>query len=187
MSAIPILLTTRFLLLSQGSALPGRQAESVPNSSEAAQYMPEETFLDNFGPLDFVNLAVSAIPSTFVKLAFLASLKDGNDDRYRDPLAGLVYGEQKIEAALQGKHREIFSGWLGLGLAEQMAEVAEYLAAQDEDPNALISIWLHDKVYESLIPSAVSGAERNLFTSDLKAILQLLQVRLGPAGENRDD
>src|ERR1700737_1618048 len=109
MSAKPILLTTRFFLLSQGPALPGSQAESVARLPEAAQYMPEETFLDNFGPLDFVNLAVSTIPSTFVKLAFLASLKDGNDDRYRDPLAGLVYGDEQIEAALQGKHREIFS------------------------------------------------------------------------------
>ena len=186
MSARPILLTTRFLVLSQGSALPGCPAEGVARLSKAAQFMPEETFLENFGPLDFVNLAVSAIPSTFVKLAFLAGLKDGNDDRYRDPLAGLVYGEEKIEAALQGKHREIFSGWLGLSLAAQMAEVAEYLAAQDEDHNALLSIWLHDEVYESLIPSDLSGAERNLFTSDLKAILQLLQVRLGPARGNRD-
>jgi hypothetical protein len=68
----------------------------------------------------------------------------------------------------------------------QMAEVAEYLAAQDEDRLALISIWLRDKVYESLIPTNVSPAERNLFTSDLKAILQLLQVRHGPEGENQD-
>ena len=180
MSATPIWLTARFFVLSKGSALPGREAEGIERLSEAAHYMAEQSFLDNFGPLDFVSLAVSAIPSTFVKLAFLASLKDGTDGgHYRDPLAGILYGEEEIEAALQGKHREIFSNWLGLGLAAQMAEVAEYLAGQDEDHNALISIWLHDKVYESLIPTAVSQAERNLFTSDLKAILQLLQVRPG--------
>src|ERR1700730_14003646 len=180
MSATPIWLTARFFVLSKGSALPGREAEGIERLSEAAHYMAEQSFLDNFGPLDFVSLAVSAIPSTFVKLAFLASLKDGTDGgHYRDPLAGILYGEEEIEAALQGKHREIFSNWLGLGLAAQMAEVAGYLAGQDEDHNALISIWLHDKVYESLIPTAVSQAERNLFSSDLKAILQLLQVRPG--------
>jgi hypothetical protein len=179
MSATPIWLTARFFVLSKGSALPGREAEGIERLSEAAHYLAEQSFLDNFGPLDFVSLAVSTIPSRFVKLAFLASLKDGTDGHYRDPLAGKLYGEEEIEAALQGKHREIFSNWLGLGLAAQMAEVAEYLAGQDEDHNALISIWLHDKVYESLIPTAVSQAERNLFSSDLKAILQLLQVRLG--------
>ena len=146
--------------------------------------MAEQTFLDNFGPLDFVNLAVSAIPSTFVKLAFLASLKDGTDGHYRDPLAGILYGEEKIDAALQRKHREVFSGWLGLGLAEQMVEVAAYLGAQDEDHHSLISIWLHDKVYESLIPTAVSQAERSLFSSDVKTILQVLQARLGSSDLN---
>jgi hypothetical protein len=165
--------------------VPRRSAEGIERSLEATQYMADQTFLDNFGPGDFVNLAVSTIPSTFVQLAFLASLKDGNDGHYHDPLAGLLYGEEAIDAALQAKHREVFSHWLGIGLTEQMAEVAEYLAAQDEDHSSLISIWLQDKVYESLIPGAVSEAEQSLFSSDVKTILQLLQVRLGPAAENR--
>jgi hypothetical protein len=41
-------------------------------------------------------------------------------------------------------------------------------------------------MYENLIPEAASELERGLFSSDLRAILQLLQIRLGALREIQD-
>jgi hypothetical protein len=148
--------------------------------------MPDDTF-DQHGASDFTELALSRIPSTFGKLAFLAALKQSNTGRYDHPLTALVYGKDQIDAALRQKHREMFYAWLGVALARQTEDVAEYLASQADGQNPLIAQtlqrWVQERSYEKLIPEAVSGPERELFSSDLRAILQLLQVRLGSTQE----
>jgi hypothetical protein len=60
--------------------------------------------------------------------------------------------------------------------------VAQYLADQGNGDNApiaqTIQQWIQERSYEKLIPEAAGEQERDLFSSDLRAILQLLQVRL---------
>jgi len=147
--------------------------------------MAEQTFFDQHHASDFIDLALSRIPSAFEKLAFLAGLRHPNPGRYDDPLAVLVYGEDQIDAALRQKHREMFYGWLGVALARQTEDVAEYLARQADAqyPRVAETLqrWVQERSYEKLIPEAANESERELFSSDLRAILQLLQVRLGSA------
>ena len=57
---------------------------------------------------DFVDLAISKIPSSFGKLTFLAGLRDESTGRYTDPLAALLYGGG-LDAVLGRRHRELFS------------------------------------------------------------------------------
>ncbi len=113
----------------------------------------------------------------------LADLRDKTD-----PRAELLYGKAPIEAALQEKHREIFFAWLGLNFAARMTEVAEHLATRSRNSNApvaqLVQRWIHETLYEQLVPEEAGGSERELFSADLRTILQLLRVKLDSSRES---
>jgi hypothetical protein len=148
--------------------------------------MTEQSPLIQPSASDFVGLALAQIPSAFGRLAFVAGLKHPNPGRYDDPLAALVFGKDQIDAVLRRKHWEIFSAWLSVALATQSGEVAEYLAGQAHGQKTRIEqtlqVWIQYELYANLIPETASEQERELFSSDVKAILQLLQVRLQAKG-----
>jgi hypothetical protein len=149
--------------------------------------LPEQTPFDPLSASNFVDVALGQIAPTFGKLAFLAGLRRENSGRYDDPLAALVYGKDQVDAVLRKKHREIFHVWLGVALVAQTEEVAEYLAVQADGQNPriaqLLQRWIQYKLYVNLIPEDMSEPAREMFSSDLRAILQLLQVRLGSIAE----
>jgi len=131
-----------------------------------------------FDASDFVNLTLSSIPSTFGRLAALAGLRDGDND----PLADGLYGKEHIDEALRQRHRDTLFAWLCLSQAAQVEEVAEYLAdqagKQDAAIGPLVRRWAREKLYEELMPTGASETERKFFSSDLRAILQILQIKL---------
>jgi hypothetical protein len=146
----------------------------------------EQNRFDRFDALDFVNLALSPIPSKFGRLVALADMRDHNNDQ----LADMLYGKEQIDDALQQQHCEIFFAWLGLGLAAKMADVAEYLATEGGTDTAitkLVQRWVQDKLHERLRPAMVGESDWELFSSELETILQLLTPRLGFSGGSRRD
>src|ERR1700733_9086586 len=66
---------------------------------------------DQFDASDFVNLVLSPISSTFGIFVWLGNRLR---DQSIDPLAEPLYGEERIDAALRLKHREVFFVWIGL-------------------------------------------------------------------------
>ena len=60
---------------------------------------------DKFDASDFVNLALSPVPSEFGRLVLLADLRDHDNDQ----LADMLYGKGTIDGAFRQKHREIFA------------------------------------------------------------------------------
>jgi hypothetical protein len=145
--------------------------------------MTRQNPFDKLDASDFVNLALSPIPSKLGRLVLLADLRDHNNDQ----LANMLYGKEQIDGALRQKQRDIFAAWLGLSLAARMADVADYLANEGGNDTAiakLVQRWVEDKLYERLRPTEAGESEWRLFSSDLRAILQLLQIRLGSCGES---
>ena len=136
--------------------------------------MGENPSLGTFGASDFVDRALTQIPTYFGKLKLLADLRDDSTGRYIETLAMFVYGKQ-LHVVLEERHREVFFAWLGLDLATQSAEIAQYLAGDDADQSMLTEQWIHERRYEPLIPPAAREVERILFVSDLTTILRLLQ------------
>ncbi len=140
---------------------------------------------DKFDASDFVNLALSPIPSKFGRLVLLADLRDHDNDQ----LADMLYGKGPIDGAFRQKHLELFAAWLGLSPAARLADVAEYLANEvGNDPAIakLVQRWVEEKLYEGLRPLGATESEWRLFCSDLQTVLQLL-LRLGSSGESQHD
>ncbi len=127
---------------------------------------------------DFVNLALTPIPS---KLGRLVLLADHAGSCHRSAGGNGLYGKEQIDEALRQKHHEVFFAWLGLSLTAQMEDVAEYLANEggnnDTTVAKLIHQWVQEKSYERLRPTAAGESEWRLFSGDLQAILRLLLRR----------
>lgn len=125
---------------------------------------------------EFNQAALSGIPSTFAKLIFLSGA--GDDDR-----PTFLNSTPDVSAAVQHLHRQLFTAWNNATLTAQMTAVAEYFAVDAHGPvqsvAESIAQWLQEKRYERLIPLGTGDHERKLFEIDMKAILQLLQIRLG--------
>jgi len=146
--------------------------------------MTDVTAPVDLGISDFVDRALSRIPSTFGKLAFLASLRDEHSGRYGDSLAVLLYGREQTEACLKQKHGDTFFAWLRLALAAQTADLTKCLASSNSDQNPFSASWFDEKLPEKLIPGAASELDYALFMGNLRAALASLQVRLGSFEKN---
>jgi hypothetical protein len=140
--------------------------------------MPEEMAIADVGVSDFVNLALSRIPSIFGKLALLASLKDEQTGRYADPLAVLLWGRKQTEDCLKQKHAEIFFAWLRLALAAQTVDLTTCLASWKDDQNPFTPSWFDERLPEKLIPGPASEMEHALFMGNLRAAFDSLKARL---------
>lgn len=116
---------------------------------------------------------------TVGKLVFrlIDSLKGATTDR-----ATTVW-DDGVDIFLKRTHHALLFQWLRLVLATQTEEVARYFSSEGGGRNSriieLLDQWIGEKLFERLVPDAVSEQVRSLFCSDMQAILRLLRLRVG--------
>ncbi len=129
---------------------------------------------------------LSQIPTVFGRLVYLASLRDPNTGRYEHFGLAQMFGEDEADRALRQSHWETFQQWLGFGLERQKQDLDQYLAGLHRDPRAILETWSRVEPYRNLIPAAAPQAERQLYLSDLQALLELLKNEYGVACPDPD-
>jgi hypothetical protein len=129
---------------------------------------------------------LSQIPTVFGRLVYLASLRDPNTGRYEHFGLAQMFGEDEADRALRQSHLETFQQWLGFGLERQKQDLDQYLAGLHRDPRAILETWSRVEPYRNLIPAAAPQAERQLYLSDLQALLELLKNEYGVACPDPD-
>ncbi len=82
-------------------------------------------------------------------------------------------GREITNRTLCHSHHEIFSEWLGFTLAQQKADLDEYLKAVDS-PLELVR-------YRHMVPASAHQGERQLYLTDLETLLELLRCERGGA------
>ena len=103
----------------------------------------------------------------------MASLRDGSTGKYcHDALLRLL-GPEDTDRALCNSHHQVFSEWLGFSLAEQKADLDEYMSATGTPWHALN--------YRNLVPPTAHEVERQLYLTDLETLLELLKHGHGGA------
>lgn len=127
---------------------------------------------------DLWGRTLSQIETTFGKLVFLASLRDGNSGKYSHFGLAQRHGEDEAHKALLESHEETFADWLNFSLQEQRADLERYLDNSGEDRGTVIDAWISLAPYRSLAPGGAGEAERFLYASDLEIILELMQSEL---------
>lgn len=114
---------------------------------------------------------ISRTPTIFGRLVFLASLWDPASGRYNHESMAALFVPGEVDRALRSSHQQVFQQWISAGLAEQKADLDEYLSSAGVPRHAL--------AYRNLTPAASREVERQLYLTDLETLLELLRFEGG--------
>jgi hypothetical protein len=144
------------------------------------------SLLERGAAADLWRHTLSQIPSLFGRLVYLSSLRDANSGKYEHHGLGMIFGEEESDRALKQSHRKTFSQWLCFTLEEQKADLDLYLSALAGNKRGILEAWLQLTPYRNLVPAAVRRAEKQLYLTDLEALLELLKNEYGVASPDPD-
>ena len=116
---------------------------------------------------------VSGIPTRFGQLVFLSTLRDAATGRYTHPAVATAMDAEDTDRLVRNTHQRVFQQWLGFSLAEQQADLGEYLSIGGGPRHAL--------PYRQLVPPTAREVERQLYLTDLETLLELLRHANGGA------
>jgi hypothetical protein len=108
---------------------------------------------------------LARIPTAFGRLVFVASLRNPVTGRYHHEEIDSLLGPADAEKTLRHSHHQVFSQWLVFSLADQKADLDEYL--QEKPLNSLR--------YQELPPPTAREVETQLYLTDLETLLELIR------------
>ena len=108
------------------------------------------------------------------RLIFVTSLKDPITGDFKERLLALKFGRAEVDHVLGVEHKAVFEDWLCLNLEQQTLELDLHVSNQEAPPGEVLAEWMHEKLYQRLIPPGVMPAQRDLFMRDMETILHSL-------------
>jgi hypothetical protein len=121
---------------------------------------------------DIVASTLEQIPTHLGRLVYLARCRE-RDGRYTHHGLGLDHNAEAIHRALLKAHERYFREWLNLGLAEQHADLSAYLDGLNV--KRVLKAWSDSEPWHAIAAPSADEAERRLFASDFRRLLELLQ------------
>lgn len=131
---------------------------------------------------ELVRGALSMIPTCYGRLVYLTSLRDVNTGRYEHYLLEENFGDALAHYGLEAAHIRTYRDWLSLNLEQQRADLYLYLVSLSSDKRQILQAWLTTTPYRSLIPLHTQPVEREVFLSDVQALLAILMNECGIDG-----
>ena len=95
---------------------------------------------------------------------------------YSHPTLNEWVGQSEADRTLCHCHHQVFRQWIGCTLAEQKADLDQYLVSSRDEIDLVFC--------RGLIPQAVHEVERLLYLTDLEMLLELLRLERGGAFGN---
>jgi hypothetical protein len=130
---------------------------------------------------DFTSNTLAGIPSFFGRLAYLASLRDLSSGRYSHAGLSAVYPDEGIQQALQLCHEQIFERILETPLSAQQLDLKACLEVMEGGLRESANHWRRLETYRMLMPENVPEYLKSLFSSNLRAMLEILQKECSTA------
>jgi hypothetical protein len=130
---------------------------------------------------DFTLTTLAGIPGLFARLTYLASLRDLSSGRYEHAGLAVLYPDAAIQQALQLCHEQIFERILEAPLSSQLEDLRACLAGMEGGLSGAVSHWRRIEAYRVLLPEAVPDYLKELFISNLRALLEILDDQRFPA------
>ena len=124
---------------------------------------------------DFTLTTLAGIPGEFGRLTYLASLRDLSSGRYEHAGLLAIYPDEAIQQALQLCHEQIFERVLETPLAMQEVDLKECLERMPGGMCESLAHWHRMEAYRVLMPEGAPGYLKELFCSNLRALLEILQ------------
>jgi hypothetical protein len=133
---------------------------------------------------DLRNRTLSKLPGDFSRLVYLASSRDCNSGRYYHDGLEFHFSQNVASKAMAMCHREIFDRLVYASLEELIEELRNYISSTDERPEEVLKSWKHLGSYRVTIPSECDELEAEVFLSNVKMALAILQTRQKPASQH---
>lgn len=131
---------------------------------------------------DLFRHTLSRVPTTFGKLAYLASLRDSSTGVYRHHGLTAAFGREDSGNALRESHQKVFAEWLNKTLSDKYEDLTAYIDSLESPSSETVSQWLQTRAYRNCVPPSASMAEKEYFDTDLEALLIALSYE-GAAGK----
>lgn len=124
---------------------------------------------------DFTTRTLARIPTEFGRLCYLSSLRDssGGGEYVHQGLAA-VFPAPAVQEALHFCHWEIYERILESPLAQQEWDLRECLADSEGGFWQTLEQWRETAAYRSLGPEGSPAYLRDLFDSNVRALLDVL-------------
>ena len=133
---------------------------------------------------DFTVTTLAAIPSLFGRLIYLSSLRDLSSGRYEHAGLLALHPGEAVQQALLKCHEEVFERILEAPLAEQETDLRTCLEAMPDGLRLTVSHWQRMEAYRVLLPEQSPDYLKELFCSNLRALLEILQAERPTAHSN---
>jgi hypothetical protein len=130
---------------------------------------------------DFTVTTLAGIPSLFSRLAYMASLRDISSGRYDHAGLAALYPDEAIQQSLHLCHEQIFEKLLEMPLESQERELRECLEHMPEGRCGTVGHWRRMEAYRVLMPERAPAYLKELFCSNLRALLEILQEECAKA------
>jgi hypothetical protein len=142
----------------------------------------DDQILRNKGVVqDFTATTLAAIPNLFGRLTYIASLRDLSSGKYEHAGLAALYSPEAVQEALACCHYEIFQRVLETPLAVQAEDLRECLEGMAGPFAATVSHWRQIESYRILLPGNAPDYLRELFFSNLRALLEILDAKCSTA------
>jgi len=130
---------------------------------------------------DFTHTTLEGLPGPFSRLVYLASLRDLSTGRYEHAGLAVLYPDEAIQQTLEMCHEQLFERILESPLGEQEGDLRICLKAMAGGIRGAIEHWGRMEAYRVLIPEAVPDYLKELFCSNMRALLQILREEFSTA------
>jgi hypothetical protein len=130
---------------------------------------------------DFTLTTLAAIPGEFGRLTYIASLRDLSSGKYEHAGLLTLYPDEAVQQALELCHEQIFERVLETPLATQEADLKECLLRMPGGLCSALAHWRRMEAYRVLMPERSPSYLKELFCSNLRALLELLQEECSTA------
>lgn len=129
---------------------------------------------------DFTVNSLAGIPGPLARLVYVASLRDLSSGRYEHQGLAALYPEEAVQQALELCHEQIFERILEMPLEKQLEDLRNCLSAMEGGLPAVVSHWRQLEPYRILLPENAPGYLKELFVSNLRALLEILHEQCNP-------
>ena len=130
---------------------------------------------------DFTLTTLAGIPGEFSRLTYIASLRDLSSGRYEHAGLAALYPVDAVQQALTLCHEQIFERVLESPLERQEADLKECLERMQGGLCGALAHWRRMEAYRVLMPESAPSYLKELFCSNLRALLEILQKECSTA------